>query len=236
MMRERIGRSLTIGLAAVLAAPLCAGEPSGLSPAQALARLTQGNARFVAGASDTEPIGAARRTTLVGGQHPFATVLSCADSRVPPEHVFNVGLGDLFVVRTAGEVTDHAVLASIEYAVEHLHTPLLVVMGHAACGAVSAASEPHKASLGPNLDYLVDAIHPALERTARVPADGRTKAAILANVEEVITATLKSDIIKAAVLQRHLQVVGGFYELSTGAVTFKKPVTAESLARQHASR
>src|SRR5690242_14653842 len=116
MMRAWIRSFVATGLfSLVLAAPVLAADPAGPTPAEALARLKQGNARFVAGTSDPQPIGAPRRTELAAGQHPFATVLSCADSRVPPEHVFNVGLGDLFTVRTAGEVTDHAVLASIEY-------------------------------------------------------------------------------------------------------------------------
>ena len=169
MMHARIRSLVVTGIAAlVVAMPAGAAEPSGPTPAEALAHLKDGNARFVAGTSEAAAIGVPRRTELVAGQHPFAIVLSCADSRVPPEHIFNVGLGDLFVVRTAGEVTDRAVLASVEYAAEHLHVPLLVVMGHGACGAVKAASEAHKESLGPNLDYLVNAIHPAVERSAGV--------------------------------------------------------------------
>jgi carbonic anhydrase len=238
MQVARIGRWMVVGLAGVaLAVPALAAEPSAPTPADALARLKAGNARFVAGTGDTVPIGAPRRSELVAGQHPFAIVLSCADSRVPPEHVFNVGLGDLFVVRTAGEVTDRAVLASVEYAAEHLHVPLLVVMGHGACGAVKAASEPHSESLGPNLEYLVNAIHPAVEHAQAVPTDARLKAAILSNVEQVINDTLsKSSILNDAVEQGHLQVVGAFYDLGPGTVTFTRPITAASLAPQQASR
>ena len=95
--------------------PAHAAEPSSPTPAEALARLKDGNARFVAGTSEAVPMDAPRRNELLASQHPFAIVLSCADSRVPPELVFNVGLGDLFVIRTAGEVADRAVLASVEY-------------------------------------------------------------------------------------------------------------------------
>jgi len=222
----RCGIVLTALAALVVAAPARAADTAP-TPAEALAHLKAGNARFVAGTSEGAPVDGRRRTELVAGQHPFAIVLSCADSRVPPEHVFNVGLGELFVVRTAGEVTDRAVLASVEYAAEHLHVPLLVVMGHSACGAVTAASAPHGASLGPNLDYLVTAIYPAVERSAEVPTDARLKASILANVEQVINDTLaKSAILKEAVETGHLQMVGGFYDLATGRVTFSRPVMA----------
>jgi carbonic anhydrase len=236
-MQARISRWVVTGLAGVaLALPALAAEPSGPTPAEALARLKAGNARFVAGTAEAQPIGAPRRTELVAGQHPFAIVLSCADSRVPPEHIFNVGLGDLFVVRTAGEVTDKAVLASVEYAAEHLHVPLLVVMGHGACGAVKAASEPHKESLGPNLDYLVGAIQPAVEHAKEAPVDARLKAAILGNVEQVINETLaKSRILDEAIEKGHLQVVGAYYDLGPGTVTFTRPITADSL-EPHATK
>src|SRR5687767_4377548 len=137
------------------------------APADALARLKSGNARFVANASEALPITAPRRAALAQGQSPFAAVLSCADSRVPPEVVFHASLGDLFVVRAAGHVSDRSVLASLEYAAEHLRVPLVVVMGHESCGAVKAAVEtPASTSLGPNLDYMLKAIRPAAAATA----------------------------------------------------------------------
>ena len=105
---------------------------------ESLSRLKRGNARFVANPSEALPIDVARREELVKGQAPFAAVLSCADSRVPPEVVFHASLGDLFVVRAAGHVADKSILASLEYAVEHLNVPLVVVMGHEMCGAVKA--------------------------------------------------------------------------------------------------
>ena len=111
------------------------GNTDAASASASLDRLREGNARFVAEASAGLPVTTARRTELAKGQSPFAIVLSCADSRVPPEIVFNQGLGDLFVVRVAGQVADRSVLASVEYAAEHLHSPLLVVMGHEFCGA-----------------------------------------------------------------------------------------------------
>ncbi|MBL8727668.1 MAG: hypothetical protein JNM25_04495, partial [Planctomycetes bacterium] len=110
------------------------------TPDEALRALQEGNQRFVADRSIPQPLGEGVRRTLARGQSPFAIVLCCADSRVPPEHVFNTGLGDLFVVRVAGHTCDAETLASIEYAVEHLNTPLCVVLGHESCGAVAAAN------------------------------------------------------------------------------------------------
>ena len=109
-------------------------------------------------------------------------VLSCADSRVPPEFIFNTGLGDLFVVRTAGEVVDRSILATLEYGAEHLHIPLLVVMGHESCGAVKAVVDKAEVA-GPNLAYMVKAIRAGTTRSAAEQTE--IKAAILANVEQV---------------------------------------------------
>src|SRR5947209_2306854 len=105
----------------------------------AIKLLKEGNGRFAQGKLAAKDTGANRRALLAKGQHPFAVVLTCADSRVAPELVFDQGLGDLFVLRVAGNITDPFTLGSIEYAVEHLHTPLIVVLGHENCGAVAAA-------------------------------------------------------------------------------------------------
>jgi len=196
------------------------------SASEALIRLKAGNERFAADASSVPAIDHSRRALLAKGQAPFATVLSCADSRVPPEIVFNTGLGDLFVVRAAGEVVDRSVLASVEYALEHLHTPVLVVMGHEFCGAVTAAIET-KSSLGPNLDFLVKAIKPAVERTANVPEKERLKAAIMANVEESVNASLsQSRILRHLVESGAVTIFGAYYELESGRVTFSQPIGA----------
>ncbi|MEI6666516.1 MAG: carbonic anhydrase [Acidobacteriota bacterium] len=205
-------------------------QPAGPSP---LDRLKSGNERFVKNPSATLPITAEKRLAQLKGQSPFAIVLSCADSRVPPEVIFNAGLGDLFVVRTAGEVADKAVLASVEYGAEHLNAPLLVVMGHESCGAVKAALEakPGAASMGPNLDALVAAIKPGFARMT-VSADlDHMREAILANVEQVINDLFsKSAIVKHLAASGKLQAVGAFYEFSTGRVRFSEPVKAEQEA------
>jgi len=216
-------------LITLAAASLPAG--AGESPAGALDRLKAGNGRFVENAAAALPITAETRQAQIKGQSPFAIVLSCADSRVPPEVVFNVGLGELFVIRTAGEVADKAVLASIEYGAEHLNARLLVVMGHEACGAVKAAVE-HKegaSSMGPNLDALVGAIKPAFARMT-TPADaGHLRDAVLANVEQVVNDILtRSAVVKHLVTAGKLQVVGAYYELSTGRVRFSEAVSLGS--------
>jgi carbonic anhydrase len=201
-----------------------AADPA--TPQESVARLKAGNAKFVANPDGALPITAELRTALAKGQAPFASILSCADSRVPPEIIFRASLGELFVVRAAGQVTDKSVLASLEYGAEHLHIPLIVVMGHESCGAVKAAMEtPASKSMGVNLDYLLKAIRPAVAASAAAEGD-HLKAAILENVEESI-----NDLIDGSSILRHLfeshqiGIVGAYYELGSGRVHFSEPVT-----------
>jgi carbonic anhydrase len=210
-------------LAAATGSPVVAGD----TPAAALERLKAGNARFVKDAASALPIDEPRRQAQAKGQSPFAIVLSCADSRVPPEVIFNAGLGELFVVRTAGGVTDKTVLASIEYGAEHLKAPLLVVMGHESCGAVKAAVEtkPGAPSMGPNIDALIAAIKPSFDRMTTSADLGHLREAILANVEQEVNEILGgSAIVKRLVAEGELQVTGAYYEFSTGLVRFSEPV------------
>jgi carbonic anhydrase len=214
-----LAAALTVGVGA-------AANGTGTTAADGIARLKAGNARFVANPAEHLAIDADGRAALASGQSPFATVVSCADSRVPPEVIFHAGLGELFVVRAAGHVADHSVLASIEYAAEHLDVPVIVVMGHEMCGAVKAAIEtPAGTSLGTNLDYLVKAIRPAVARTTGQPAETRLRAAILENVEETI-----NDLVTKSTVLRHLAesgrvtLVGAYYELATGRAHFSEPV------------
>jgi carbonic anhydrase len=217
----------TVVAALVLLVAAGAPVPAGETPATALERLIAGNARFVKDAASALPIDAEKRQAQVKGQSPFAIVLSCADSRVPPEVIFNVGLGELFVVRTAGEVVDKAVLASVEYGAEHLKAPLLVVMGHETCGAVKAAVEakPGAPSMGPNLDALIGSIKPAFSRMS-TPVDlDHLRDAILANVEQVVNDILvKSAVVKRLAAGGELQLVGAYYEFASGRVRFSEPV------------
>lgn len=221
----RATRPLLIVAAFVSLASLSplAAEPE---PLTALGRLKVGNARYVKGALTTPLLGSATRQSLAKDEHPFAMVLSCADSRVPPEFIFNVGLGDLYVVRAAGEVVDRSVLATLEHGIEHLHIPLLVVMGHESCSVVKAALEPER-SAGPNLDYLTTHIRAGIQHSASDQKDLR--GAVLANVEQVINDAMSgSQIVKQAAASGRLQVVGAYYELGTGTVVFSDPIGAVS--------
>lgn len=201
-------------------------ESAGRDP---LVRLREGNERFVKGVTAAVPSGATARQALAAGEHPFAMVLSCTDARVPPEFVFNAGLGELFVIRSAGQVADRSVLASLEYGVEHLHVPLLVVMGHEACGLVKAAADSDQDKSG-HLGYLMGQIRAGLRHSANDEAELR--AAVLDNVEQVINDTLDdSDALRGAVTDGRLQVVGAYYEFASGRVVFSAPVGAPTASR-----
>jgi carbonic anhydrase len=158
-----------------------------------------------------------RQHELVGGQNPHAVILGCADSRVPPEIIFDQGLGDLFTVRVAGNVAGVNELASIEYAVEHLHTPLVVVMGHQKCGAVSAAVEG--AGEGDHLPDLIKAIQPAVDKAKHMPGNV-VENAVRNNVEMVVKQVRSQPVLAPFVKQGKLRVVGAVYSLDTGKVTW----------------
>jgi carbonic anhydrase len=211
------------------AAPAQSTEPERsdtqkLTAAQALARLQAGNARFVAGSPHHPDQASSRRAALAAGQHPLAQVLSCADSRVPPELVFDQGLGDLFITRSAGQVVDHAVLGTIQFGVAEFGIPLLVVLGHQKCGAVKAtveALEKHSAASGTDIDTLVAAIRPAVEKAeAANPADV-LDAAIGNNVDNVISQLRAAPVLAAAIKAGKLQVVGAVYSLDSGAIAVR---------------
>jgi carbonic anhydrase len=204
------------------AASSMASGSDGISSDDALRRLVSGDKRFVDGKSE-EPHGAAlveRRHTLAKDQKPFAVILSCSDSRVPPELVFDATLGDLFVVRTAGEVVDAVALGSIEYAVEHLGTRLIVVMGHQRCGAVSAAVSG-AAETG-DIPNVLKPIAPAVEETKGQPGDAIDNA-VRANARD-IAKRLESagPIIAPLVKTGELKIVAAYYSLDTGRVELLK--------------
>jgi carbonic anhydrase len=190
-----------------------------VAPADALARLKAGNQRFVTGKLQHPRQGTKRRTELATGQRPFAIVLGCADSRTPPEVLFDQGLGDLFVVRVAGNVLDDHVLASIEYAVDHLGARLVVVLGHKRCGAVQAAKETldSKAEAPAHINSLVAAIQPAVDATRGADLEATVKA----NVENVAQSLRSSEpVLKKTVEAGTIEVAGAYYDLDTGAVAF----------------
>jgi carbonic anhydrase len=152
---------------------------------------------------------------IAAGQHPFAIILGCADSRVPPEIIFDQGLGDLFVIRVAGNILDDAILGSIEYAVEELGTALVLVLGHERCGAV-AATVKHAEVVG-HISTLINAIQPAVDRAKNEPGDLLDNA-IRANIELVVAQLKSSMPVADLVLKNKLTVVGAQYNLKCGSV------------------
>jgi carbonic anhydrase len=194
------------------------------TPREALGQLKAGNDRFARNASRPVSLSVNRRKELAAAQNPSAMILSCADSRLPPELVFNTGLGDLLVVRTSGGVVDRSVLATIEYGADRLHIPLLVVMGHESCDVVKAAAGAKGVAESPNLDYLYKAIQAAKHETAEDRDELR--GLVLGNVEQVINDTLvKSPLVRRMVDAGDLEVVGAYYELVSGRVIFSDPVS-----------
>lgn len=178
--------------------------------------LADGNHRFARGALRSRPT-IERRRELVAGQHPRAMILSCSDSRTPPELLFDQGLGDLFVVRSAGEVVDPVALGSLEYAADHLGVGVLVVMGHRKCGAVAAAlsGEPMPT---PNLDAIVKRIRPALPDPKLKETD-RVRLAEESNVREAVqNILLESPLLRERVARGRLLIVPALYDLSSGRV------------------
>src|SRR5713101_1949776 len=205
-------------------------QPS-VPPAEAISKLKEGNGRYTSGNLQHPGQTTERRTELSKSQHPFAIIVSCSDSRVPPEIVFDQGLGDLFIFRVAGNVIDDHGLGSIEYGVDHLNVRLIVVLGHQSCGAVQAAKETiaAKGKAPGHIESLVTAIKPAVEATAKDDLDTTIKA----NVKHVVQALRSSTpILKAKVDSGDVQVIGGYYSLDTGAVTFLDEKKEFALTKQ----
>lgn len=191
-----------------------------LNADKALQELLAGNQRYMAGRLTHPHQTADYRQGLIEHQAPFAIILGCSDSRVPPEIIFDQGLGDLFVVRVAGNVMDDAVLASLEYAAEHLKTPLLIVLGHKGCGAVQATVDALAANQGGagHMRFLVNAIQPAVE-DARSQGGVLADNVIRANVQRIVKhLKLAEPILFSRVRDHKLKIVGGFYDLESGKV------------------
>jgi carbonic anhydrase len=213
---------------AVLAGPAFASSAGpGLSAAESLRLLKEGNTRYVEGKPRHPHQDRERRAlTSAQGQHPLATVLTCSDSRVPPEIIFDQGLGDIFVVRVAGNVAATDEIGSIEYAVDHLNTPLVVVLGHTQCGAVAAVV--NDAKLPPNIAALIEPIKPAVARAREDHPDAANdvilNAAIQDNVWQAIADMLaQSPIIREKVKDGQVKVVGALYDIDTGKVQWLGP-------------
>jgi len=197
------------------------------SPVEARTLLEEGNARFIGGqanpssGSDSvlpKDLSQARRDELAKGQHPFAVVVTCSDSRVPPEVLFDQALGDVFVVRVAGNVVDPVVLGSVEYAVEHLGAPLVVVMGHTKCGAVAATVEGGRVS--GSIGSIIDLIHPAVDRAKAAGANEAElpEASADVNIEIQKQVIEGSRLLDEFVEADKLEIIGAKYDIASGTI------------------
>jgi carbonic anhydrase len=210
--------ALGAGILHIGSTGLCASPPKHSRPTadEALKRLLEGNGRFVDGHSQHPHEGSARRGDLLAEQEPFATIVGCSDSRVPPEIIFDQGLGDLFDVRVAGNVIDEGVLASVEYATLHLHTPLVLLVGHESCGAVTAALEAFdgRSHEPPDIQKLLHMIEPSFRG---LPANSKGPSRVTAAVEANVRQSM-AQLTKSAVAGADVKIVGSVYNLATGAV------------------
>jgi carbonic anhydrase len=200
-----------------------------LNAIEALEKLKQGNARFIKNVRGAEPIlSQVRRADFVHGQNPFAVILGCSDSRVPAEIIFDQGLGDLFVIRVAGNVVAPSQVGSVEFAMERFDIPLVLVLGHTMCGGVGATLDvlQKRADAGSiGLMSIVNRIRPAIEPLLQTELAGQPDALMRASIRANVRASANqlrhgSAIIERMVSERGLAVVGGVYELATGEVDF----------------
>src|ERR1700733_4200212 len=190
-----------------------------LSPEASLERLVKGNQRYVEGVSRRHDF-KHEREVLTGGQNPYAGILSCADSRIAPEYAFDSGRGDLFVCRVAGNFANDDTVASLEYAVAILSTPLLLVLGHEGCGAVSATIKSLKdnTTLPGHLPSLVSNIAPAVKASMDQPGEQLQNAIRRNVVDNVVKLRSGTPILSVAVAEGKLKIIGGIYRLSDGKV------------------
>ncbi|MCG3127178.1 MAG: hypothetical protein CHACPFDD_02036 [Phycisphaerae bacterium] len=217
-----ISRALLGLFVSATAAALTVGDA--VTPADALKKLQIGHARYLCGKADHPNESPDRRhEAFTDGQHPYAIILSCSDSRAPVELVFDAGIGDLFVVRVAGNVSSKHQLGSIEYAAEHLHAPLVVVMGHRGCGAVSAALADGQPP--GNVRAIVETIRPAVERAAKAHPDLRGNDLLPEAVQENVWLTMESLLtqsheIPEMIRSGKLMLVGAVYDIETGTINW----------------
>jgi carbonic anhydrase len=191
-----------------------------VSGIEALQKLIDGNKRFMTGKLALKDTGGTRRGNLVKGQKPFAVIIACSDSRVPPELIFDQALGDLFIVRTAGNVVDPIAVGSVEYAVEHLLAPLVVVMGHDYCGAVKAAVDGGEAP--GSINTIIAKLMPSVEKAKATGATGHDlyELATDENIKKTVEELQESPIIKHFLEGKKITLKGAKYFLKTGEVVF----------------
>jgi carbonic anhydrase len=195
----------------------------GYTADQALQRLKEGNARFVRGEARFPTVQKEVLADLAKGQHPYATILGCSDSRVPPELLFDAGFGELFIIRVAGNVISAEIMGTLQYAGVHLHTPLFVVLGHEGCGAIEAAlAARHEGAEHPErIARLLESIDPALgELNGRLTGAALLRAGVEANVRWSMRQLLETEESQARLEEGRFKLVGAVYELETGRVQF----------------
>lgn len=209
---------LSVSLCIFLGVPAYSQEKATVTAEQALERLKKGNEKFVADLAEPQNVGE-RRPELAKGQRPFAIVLACGDSRVTPEYIFNQGLGDIFVLRVAGNIADQFETASMEFALEALQVPLIVVLGHTKCGAVAAALEENKPR--GNLAKLIEQINPGKDLPRE--KDAALLAAVQNNARhQAASLTKHSEVLKKFVEHKRVRIVSGVYDLASGKVEWLK--------------
>jgi carbonic anhydrase len=208
-----IGALAIVTARAVVAAVHAPTMPS----AEALQLLLDGNQRFVAGKLERPNQTPERRAEVAKGQHPFASVLACSDSRTPPEIIFDRGLGDIFTVRVAGNVADKVVIESLDYSVKHLGVRTVMVLGHRRCGAVIAAVEGHEGTADQDVGPMLSELRPAVAASKGEPGDP-IENAVRENVKLVVKNLATSAELSAMVKSGELKIVGGVYDLDTGTI------------------
>lgn len=196
-----------------------ANNINNISANEAIKKLSEGNKRFVEFKQKHPDSTKERRQEMLKGQHPFVVILSCSDSRVPPELIFDQGLGDIFEIRNAGNVLDEHVIGSIEYAVMHCGVKLIVIMGHQDCGAIAATLSGESETK--YIKSLEDSIQPAVESCKKqgiaVNSDNVVKAQVMQDIEELMSKDLK--LVKY-MKQNNVMIVPAYYHLDTGKVDF----------------
>ena len=208
----------------LLTTSLMASETKGIDAETSLNLLKEGNIRFVNEKFSNVHVDKAYRKELAKGQAPFAVIVTCSDSRLSPEILFDQGLGDLFVIRTAGEVVDRVELGSIEYAVEHLGSKLIVVLGHDSCGAVKATIAG--GDIPKNISYIADLIRPAVEKAKKEKGDLLTNA-IENNVELVMETIIEESKLELE-KNSEVKIVGAVYDFDTNKVVYLDKTAKET--------
>jgi len=192
-----------------------------MSAEQGLQMLLDGNQRFVTGKLEHPNQTPDRRAEVAKGQHPFASVLACSDSRTPPEILFDRGLGDIFTVRVAGNVADKVVIESLDYSVKHLGVRVVMVLGHRRCGAVIAAVDGHEGTADQDVGPMLSELRPAVE-ASKGKAGDPVENAVRENVALVMKNLATSQELSAMVKSGELKIVGGIYDLDTGKIEMLK--------------